>query len=201
MNTKNCWLLRPLPHGNNRMKVFLKEDIIAIGYPVGKSFQGMSYDEIREALGKWSEGLGNVNIFVNSMKKGDIVIIPDDNKRDIYMGYINGDYRYEPNLEKDGYPHLRDIIWLFDKKPLFRNVLPDRIRGSLRYPGTVADLTKHIDIVEKLINNGIPQAKSESSKNFSVEKEAIEVLRKLLRSEREEIRLKAAEVILLSKKY
>lgn len=194
---KNCWLLRPMPHGNNRMKVFLEKEIIAIGYPVGKTFQGLSYDEIRATLGKWAEGLGNVNIFVNIMKIGDIVIVPDDNKRDVYIGSIDGEYQHDIDLESEGYPHLRNVSWLFDKKPLFRNSLPDGIKNSMRYPGTLADLTKHIDTIENLITSeGTELMPSTTTTISSVETEAIEVLKDLLQSEKEEIRLKAAEVIL-----
>lgn len=194
---ENCWLLRPMPHGINRMKVFLEQEIVAIGYPIGKTFQGLSYDEIRVALGKWAEGLGNVNIFVNIMKVGDIVIVPDDNKRDVYIGRIVGEYVHSIDLESGGYPHLRDVTWLFDKKPLFRNSLPGGIKASLRYPGTLADLTKHIDVIENLISSGGTEPISITTNTIaSVETAAIEVLKALLKSEKEEIRLKAAEVIL-----
>lgn len=60
----------------------------------------MSYENIRFILDKfnWEDGLGNVNILVNLMKKGDIVIVPDNNKRDIYFAEIISDYKYEKSL-------------------------------------------------------------------------------------------------------
>lgn len=193
---KNIWLLRPLPHGTDHLDNFLEHNFIAVGYPVGETFKDCSYNDIRKLLAKfhWEEGLGNVNILVKDMKIGDLVVVPSTNKKDIYFGEITSDYVYNKDVDQDlegsGYPHQREVKWIFDKKPLLRTDLPNELRSSLRYPGAVADLTKHVAIVEKLINGGISETMD------SIEAHAISVVEELLESDNEEIRLKAAQVIL-----
>ncbi|MBG9545515.1 hypothetical protein ABE29_23020 [Cytobacillus firmus] len=195
---KNVWILRPMPHSINRMKQFLDGGFIAIGYPAGKSFNGMSYDELKDILDqeKWSEGIGNVNLFVLMMKVGDYVIVPDDNKKDVYIGEIVSEYYHDPKVDKPNqgsYPHQREVKWFFDKKPLLRSELPEELKGSLRYPGTIANITKHRSIVEKLINNESNTIQDENSSPLL--NKAIHVLEELLDDSNTEIRLRAAEAI------
>lgn len=193
---KNVWLLRPLPHFGDHLQKFLEKNIIAVGYPVGENFTGYDTNQIRKALQKkdWSEGIGNVNILVNDMTIGDLVVVPASNKKDIYFGEITSDYKYEFDLDKDikgtsGYPHQRNVKWFFDKKPYLRNDLPEALKGSLRYPGAVADLTKHYEIVEQILHG-------DKVHETDLEKKAWLVVEELLESTDDMIRLKAAEIIL-----
>lgn len=192
----NVWLVRPLPHGTNHMKEFLQQNRIAVGYPVGKNLVGLNYDQIRELLQKrgWEEGIGNVNSLVHGMKIGDIVVVPDDNKKDVYIGRINSHYIYEDSLDKDeagsGYPHQRSVEWYFNKQPLLRSELPEELKGSMRYPGTIADLTKHYEIILGVINGDNKQS------NSSLEEKALQVIKEYLDSEDPLLRLRAAEIIL-----
>ncbi|KYG34929.1 hypothetical protein [Alkalihalobacillus trypoxylicola] len=194
---KNVWLVRPLPHGTNHMVDFLNSDIIAVGYPVGKNLINHNYSDIRTLLEQfdWEEGVGNVNSFVNVMKRGDIVVVPDDNKKDVYFGEIKSEYVYEESLDIDkkgtGYPHQRRVKWFFDKEPLIRTELPEELKVSMRYPGAIADITKHYNVV-----NSIIYGEKELELNSSLEDKAMSVLEKLLNSNEEEIRYKAAKTIL-----
>jgi restriction system protein len=194
----NVWLLRPMPHGTNHMKDFLEHDFIAIGYPVGEELSKYDYGQIRNILQRfnWEEGVGNVNTFVHGMKKGDIVVVPDNNKKDVYFAKITSDYLYDKNVDKDeegsGYPHQRKVEWFFNKTPILRSELPEALLGSLRYPGTLADLTKHYDVIQEILEYGTAIEKNRED----LREEALAVLRELLRSENEEIRLRAVEIIL-----
>ena len=132
------------------------------------------------------------------MNIGDIVVVPSTNKKDIYFGEITADYIYDESVDFDeeglGYPHQRKVNWLFDKNPLLRLDLPTELRSSLRYPGAVADLTKHNDTVNHLLNGS-------SFENVdNIESKAIKVVEDLLESENEETRLKAAHIILSLKR-
>ncbi|NNU97106.1 hypothetical protein [Anoxybacillus sp. EFIL] len=158
---------------------------------------GKSYDELKDILERegWAEGIGNVNLFVCMMNVGDYVIVPDDNKRDVYFGEITSSYMYDPQVDKpnDGfYPHQRKVKWFFDKKPLLRSELPDELRGSLRYPGTIANITKHRSIVEGLIQHELINM---DKVNRTPLDKAIHVLEELLEDNDKNIRLKAAEII------
>lgn len=194
---KNVWLVRPLPHGTNHMRDFLEREFIAIGYPVREDLTGLSYDEIRQLLKtyKWGEGIGNVSSFVQSMQVGDLVVVPDDNKKDVYIAEITSDYYYVKELDEDvagsGYPHQRKVKWFFNKNPLLRSDLPEDLKGSMRYPGTIADLTKHYEVINSIIN-GDEFIKIDAS----LEEKALNVVIELLDSEDPEIRLRAAEIIL-----
>ena len=194
---KKVWLVRPLPHFGDHLETFLKENIVAVGYPLGTDLTDTDYEELRTLLQEkgWEEGLSNVNILVNEMSVGDIVIVPSSNKKDLYIGEIASDYMYVPALDKDipevsGYPHQRNVSWYFEKKPYLRNDLPEALKGSLRYPRAVADVTKHYEIVEQILQGGPSQQIPE------IEKRALQVVEELLESKEESIRLKAAEIIL-----
>lgn len=194
---RNVWLVRPLPHGMNHMKDFLEGEFVAVGYPLGENLAQYDYAQIRFMLQNhnWEEGIGNVNILVHVMNEGDLVVVPDDNKKDVYFGKITSDYVYVKELDKDirgsGYPHQRKVEWYFDKKPFLRNELPEELKGSMRYPGTIADITKHYELVNNLLSG------SEGTKvNSSLEEKALKVINELLENEDPIVRLEAAKAVL-----
>lgn len=195
------WLVRPLPHFGDHLDTFLEDDLIAVGYPVGESLTDADYDQIRSLLQAkdWGEGIGNVNILVNEMAIGDFVIVPSTNKKDIYFGEIRSNYVYRQELDEElpgtsGFPHQRIVHWFFDKKPYLRSDLPEALKGSLRYPGAVADLTKHYDLVEQIVRgNGMPGSSD-------LETRAWAIIEELLESDNEQIKLKAAELIVTLKR-
>ncbi|WP_121616644.1 restriction endonuclease [Virgibacillus halodenitrificans] len=194
----NVWLVRPMPHGINRMKQFLDVGFIAIGYPAGMSFKDKSLSDLKEILEKedCSEGIGNVNLFVNAMNIGDYIVVPDDNKKDVYIGEITSHYYHEPSLDKPNkgyYPHQRKIEWFFEKKPLLRSILPEALKGSMRYPGTIANITKHRSIVENLLKT--EEHSIDLIHSNDILSKAIIVLEELLEDNNSDIRLKAAETI------
>ena len=61
----------------------------------------------------------------------------------------------------------------------------------MRYPGTIADMTKHYEIINNILNGrGIVKTDS------SLEEKALNVVIELLDSKVPELRLQAAEIIL-----
>lgn len=199
MNVKRgFFLVRPLPHGSNHMQDFLQDNIVAVGYPTGTDFTGMEIDEIKDVLEDYNyeSGIGHLNVFVHLMNKGDIVVVPDDNKRDVYFGEVTSDYIYNSKLDKDeigsGYPHQRKVEWFLDKKPLQRSEFSEELKGSLRYPGTVAELDKHSETISLMLNLDF-EGKSEV---VSIKEDAKQALRELLKSDNEEYKLRAAEIII-----
>lgn len=191
---KSIWMVRPLPHEIDRLDVFLEEELVAVGYPVGQSFEDCSYNDLRNILKSkgWQEGLRNVNILVLSMNVGDLVLVPSVDKKYVYFAEVTSDYIYEESVDTLdlGYPHQRKVKWLFDKEPLLRATFPEELLGSLRYPGATSDFTKHSAIIEQLINGEVFEQTSE------VEEKALKVVEDLLESENEDIRLKAAQILL-----
>lgn len=193
--SKSYWLLRPLPHGTDNLENFLENDFIAVGYPVGRDLSEYNYDAMRNILkeNNMEEGIGNLYSLVKGMSRGDIIVVPSTNKKDIYFAEITSSYFYEQKVDKDevglGYPHQRKVKWLMEKQSILRSDLPDELRGSLRYPGAVADLTKHASLIEELIQ-------SSTMESTSLKMLAVDTIKDLLNSENEELRLQAAELVL-----
>ena len=163
----DAWILRPKPHGTDQMVYFLKKNRICIGYPIGKSFEGCGYNDLRRMLiekdsqlqkdgedSKMINGLSNVNILVREMKIGDIVVVPHGN--DIYFASVTSGYLYEKDFDirkpGSGFPHQRKVEWLFDGKPTPRDELPTVLRESLQFPGTAANIKKHVHILNEFLN-------------------------------------------------
>jgi restriction system protein len=205
----NVWLVRPIPHGTNQMRYFLVENRIAIGYPIGEDLSGYTHGEIRKLLVKkgWETGIGNVIRLVHQMREGDIVVVPDDNARDVYFGKITSDYIYVSELDVDmdgsGFPHQRAVEWYFGKNPVSRSELPEALLKSLRFPGTVAELTKHLPLVAEIIGELdfiAPEEEQQPSEVIempsSLYEKSIQVLGRLLESDDPQIALRAAEIVL-----
>ena len=154
----NAWLLRPYPHNIKRLDEFKCNNIIAIGWPNIGDLTGKSKEEIKSILSgapynlssiKLGNSYGTVDIFVNRMNIGDLVLIPDDN--DIYFCKITSNYYIDNSVDNDkqGYPHQRTITWL---SSCLRKDLSMNLRSSLKTHGTTADLTKHFDEINALAN-------------------------------------------------
>ena len=49
--------------------------------------------------------------FVHEMEKGNIIVYPSKGDRQVHLGKVTGDYRYDPSFEQ-GYPNLRPVKWI-----------------------------------------------------------------------------------------
>lgn len=158
-----AWLVRPLPHGTNRIQEFKSNNIIAVGWPLIGDLTGKSRSQIKLILQgqpynysslKLGNAYATVDILVNQMSEGDLVLIP--NNDDIYFGKIESNYVYDTTKDSDdeGYPHQRKIKWL--NGPVSRTQLPDALRSSLKVQRTTADLSKHYSIIKALSEGTIP---------------------------------------------
>lgn len=174
----NVWILRPKPHGTDQMNYFLENNRICIGYPINRSLEDTNYteikkwltqqDEIRKRKGEpdanYASGLSTVNILVREMRINDLVIVPHGS--DIYFAVVKSDYLYVPELDKDekgsGFPHHREVEWAFGGSPISRNDLPPAVRDSLQFPGTAANITKHLDAVLTILNQTEEQSEFSS---------------------------------------
>ena len=148
---EKVWLVRPKPHNIYRMREFLDNNIIAIGWPelgplTGKSREDIRTDLIPHPLNYSPDQLGaatsTVNKFVNEMRIDDIVVVPD--VKNIYFYRITSDYYYDQtkSSQSEGYPHQRKVELI--KGPVGRDDIPRALRVSLRAPRALADLSHHI---------------------------------------------------------
>jgi|SRR5579872_5461197 len=54
---------------------------------------------------------GQMFRFVHEMQTGDFVVYPSKRDRQVHIGKIEGDYKYDAGLDQS-YPNLRPVIWL-----------------------------------------------------------------------------------------
>ena len=153
---KNAWLVRPYPCKIRRLDEFKEQNIIAVGWPNIGDLKGKSRQDIKEILSdapycltglELGNAYATIDIFVNRMNIGDLVLIPDDD--DIYFAEITGDYYMNASADNDdlGYPHQRKIEWLARTS---RKNLSKQLRSSLKVHRTTADLSKHFDEINAL---------------------------------------------------
>lgn len=167
-NTRHAWLVRPYPCGERRIYEFRNKNIVAIGwYGIGSLFS-KSREELKKVLSGEPYSLsglalGNayatVDIFVNQMDVGDLVLVPDGD--DIYFAEIVSDYYFDATVdnESDGYPHQRRVKWLSDTS---RKELTMALRSSLKVHRTAANLSHHAEEIDALANGVefVPKNKS-----------------------------------------
>lgn len=167
----HAWMVRPNPGKKSRLNEFRQKNIVAIGWPGIGNLTGKSREELKYLLSQppyryTDRELGNVyatvDILVNRMQPGDLVLVPDG--EDIYFGKLTSDYRYDPSVDNqsEGYPHQRAVTWF----PVCaaRWDLSNALRISLRAPRTASDLSHHIREIQTLAQGGtfIPEEKDAS---------------------------------------
>ena len=161
LDFNDLWLVRTNPDNTYRLKEFLENDIIAIGWSNLLDLSNMPKNIILEELSRNDYScsnvkLGVINHFVNNIKVGDLCIIPDGDK--IYMAKVTSPYYYDATKVEDGYPHQRKVEFINKDKPISRSSLPEVVRKSLGAQNYVAHLKHRIDefrafLLEKEPNN------------------------------------------------
>ena len=123
-NTRTLWFVR-MSIDSDVAKRALAEGFICIGYAdLGDASRFTTRDEMRAAVAQtWQEWspksvssrYGQIFRFVHEMKIGDPVIFPIPGTREIAIGKITGDYRWEQEdtqLVEKGLTNLRSVEWL-----------------------------------------------------------------------------------------
>ncbi len=164
------WLLRPSPHGINRMAEFLADNITAVGWPGIGDLSGKTREQIKNILSQppynlASLELGNayatVDIFVNQMNINDLALVPDGD--DIHFCIIRSDYFFDASYDSNtiGYSHQRKVEWLSSTQ---RRNLPMELRKSLKVHRATADLSEHYDVIKALAyGTSLPSASDDNT--------------------------------------
>lgn len=198
--------MRTIPHGIERFQMFMDESFVCIGWPGLGNLENTTKDELRNLIAtafkatghKAGHTLGQVNAFVNTMQKGDIVIIA--NKGYAYFATV-GDYEYEPKFDNDtdGMCHRRRVKWL-GKLP--QNELNASMQSLLRNRNTIAEYPNTFEEsgLENLLR-GLPLINNQDgTKLDSLFEAALNILEEELKSEDPDRRLKAATELIRLKK-
>ncbi len=94
---------------------------------------------------------GMLHTICKGSNVGDIVMSPDQDGN-YHFGEITGDYYYDPDYEL---PHKRPVKWF--ERTIPRSQLSDGLRNSAGSIGTLSNVTKHAEEIERLIGNeGLP---------------------------------------------
>ena len=152
-----AWVVRPYPHNIYRMREFLDENMIAIGWPgIGDLSFVRTRDDIEQALGteyqssprQLGQAKGNLFRFVREIELDDYVVVPDGG--DVYFGSVTSDYRYVAENDEQGFPHQRSVNWFHEKSPFPRQLLTGRNWNTLKGRQPVFEI-RHLDDVRDTV--------------------------------------------------
>lgn len=101
--------------------LFLQENFVALGWvEMGDLSPYPDRDSLKRALvaaypgikpGAIPNNAGQLFRFVHEMEIGDLIVYPSKQDRQIHIGRIEGNYRYNPELSQQ-YPQQRGVKWL-----------------------------------------------------------------------------------------
>ncbi|HUW34669.1 MAG TPA: restriction endonuclease [Planctomycetota bacterium] len=141
------------------MNEFLSNGMAAIGWPDTGDLTGCDRNQILSRIKKQypagprslGQTTGIVDRFVNQVKVGDAVAVPDGDK--VYFGKVSEGYSFKEQLVGDdlGYPHWIGVHYVFGSKPLLRSELPALLFDSLKGQQAVFGLPP--DAVWDVINH------------------------------------------------
>jgi len=141
MNSPKAWGMRANPHGVNRMGEFLRDEIVALGWPGVGSLKGKDIDDLKAVLRRaykirdareLGRSAGLLDTFINRVSIRDYVVVPSPEDGSVFVGGFRSEYRYVKSKEKDNFPHQRSVTWLLEKSRIPRHQLPDVVISALR---------------------------------------------------------------------
>ncbi|RED65376.1 hypothetical protein [Cohnella phaseoli] len=194
--------LRPIPALEGKVKQFLEDNYVSIGYPGIGDLEGADRHEIETRLadGGFAERgreAAEIDLFVNGVQDGDYVLL--ENGDTVMIGDV-GDYFYVESSDtgEDGTCHRRGVTWL---RRIPRSELNDLVQGTLdapgllklfAYPSQLAQLDRWLapQLENKPSDGDLPQVDRETIA------EALAVLKAALRSDNPDRRERAAVAIL-----
>ena len=196
----SAFILRSKPSGYDRETQF-KNGKISIGWARGCSFEGLTRNKLSEVLSDKTSAttLSMVQLFVH-MPVGSIVLTPSlENSNLIHILITKSTYKCDASSDNKeiGNPHYIEANFL---KTIPKKSLPNEVLHSLSGARkTLSRISQYYDVLTSFINRGfdVEDEKIHSSSNCDeMKSEAMKVVFELLSSQNEEIRLKAAALLL-----
>lgn len=217
MSMRQVFQIKNKPHGFDRGKQFLDEGFVCIGWPGIGNLENADKNDIRrelereyrydgQRLGAYT---GVVNMFVNVVEPGDIILVPDGSI--VYVG-IAGPYQYlkEYDDQKIGMCHRRPVEW---RATVAKSSLDQKVVDFVKNRGTMTKFSGRLDetrlapLLKEDMNDpfAIIEGKIELNTNDGMFDEEIvrkakDVLLDTLNSNDPDLRMKAAiEILRLSR--
>lgn len=120
MEEKTIWGIHAGRTGDAE-KLFMDRGVMALGWREIGSFEGFKArndfkEKYRETYpGKSKQHIatcaGQLFRFTHEVQKGDLVVFPSRENREVYIGEIKGDYQFRPEVD-NGYPNQRKVTWM-----------------------------------------------------------------------------------------
>ena len=150
---RRVWIIRAGEDGS-RADELVRAGVVGLEYPdVGDGRRLDRYDvtERLKARG-WTSPETRAELFssfVNQVRVGDLVVMPDTARRDVVIGRVDGDYEYAP--EHGDLRHRRFVTWLARHGT---DQLPEAHRDVTRQRAVLAErsmpaLLEHLERVER----------------------------------------------------
>lgn len=142
---QKMWIVRSV--GGELIPLFKDNGIVSISWCTNTDFSSCKdkscikqkleecYPDSSKSIPAWNGFLDN---FLNVMKQGDYVLTYDSSLRTYYLGEIQGDYSYRPDLSKE-FPHTRKVGWI--EKTISRDLISNSTKNSLGSPQTLFRIT------------------------------------------------------------
>ncbi len=105
-------------------------------------------DSPKGRLSKWATQLYR---FVNDIRAGDLVVMPGKRKKGVFIGEVDGEYRFDPSSELR---HSRRVRW--NEEPVPRDVFKEDLLGSFDSSGTLFEVIRNdaVTRVRAVLGNG-----------------------------------------------
>ncbi len=156
-NSKQYFRLRAFPNHKDHYEDFIKHNFVALGWPATGNLAGKSEEEVRAALdidihefkNKRALGLA-VGFFMRllSMKKGDIIVIPHNNKTITFLE-VTSTYVYDETFINNHMAHQVKTKFL---KKISVSDIPLIFKKSIDTMATLTSLNKYADLIEDILN-------------------------------------------------
>ncbi|QMV42741.1 hypothetical protein [Cohnella cholangitidis] len=205
----NLYRLESNPCGVDRMKRFLEDNFVSIGYPGIGDLEDVGDSELKDRLTKvykyegqeLADRLNEIAVFVHAMQDGDYVLVVENDS--VHLGDV-GDYYYVETSDtmEDGLCHRRGVTWL-NRIP--SSELNDYVREWLSSPGAIAEFEYPLSSAQ-LDGWVSPNLSAQSQMPVVADhrvhvdretiEEALEILKQALRCEDADRRERAAAAIL-----
>ena len=94
---------------------------------------------------------GMLHTICKGIKKGDVVVCPDGTGS-YWVGTVASDYFF---VNGESLPHRRSVDWF--EESIARSEMSEALRRSTGSIGTVSEITKHSDELDRLISGNAPE--------------------------------------------
>ena len=160
MASKTAWVIRA-GQGNEIVEDVEGKSVVAIGWSAMGDCSGLhSRGDFKERYGevypdeKYVGGQsGQVYRFAREMQVGHTVLTPNKARRELLVGEVTGDYRWDPSVVSENYPHVRAVNW---RGSIPRDGMSERFRASAGNISTVFTVDGYEDEIERLLAGAPP---------------------------------------------